>query len=96
MYKIITLSPGFIHAPLNAAETLFRGQEILNAKMFATSNRGNELMALKSLRDPFPGLPDFSPYKIPKRGKLYQMTTKYTKWSQNISNNSKIDQMVIK
>jgi hypothetical protein len=25
------------------------------------------------------GLPDFSWYKIPKRGKIYQMTTKYTK-----------------
>jgi hypothetical protein len=25
-------------------------------------------------------LPDFSRYKIPKRGKIYQMTTKYTKW----------------
>jgi hypothetical protein len=27
-----------------------------------------------------PGLPDFSWYKIPKRGKIYQMTTKYSKW----------------
>jgi hypothetical protein len=25
------------------------------------------------------GMPDFSRYKIPKRGKIYQMTTKYTK-----------------
>jgi hypothetical protein len=27
-----------------------------------------------------PGLPDFSWSKIPKRGKLYPITTKYTKW----------------
>jgi hypothetical protein len=27
-----------------------------------------------------PGLPDFSWFKIPKRGKLYQISTKYTKW----------------
>jgi hypothetical protein len=30
--------------------------------------------------DRFSGLPDFSWYKIPKRGKIYQMTTKYIKW----------------
>jgi hypothetical protein len=27
-----------------------------------------------------PGLPDFSWSKIPKRRKIYQITTKYTKW----------------
>jgi hypothetical protein len=43
-----------------------------------------------------PGLPDFSWSKIPKRGKIYQITTKYTKWPQNISNGRKIDQTVIK
>jgi hypothetical protein len=26
------------------------------------------------------GLPDFSFYSIPKSGKIYQTTTKYTKW----------------
>jgi hypothetical protein len=26
------------------------------------------------------GLPDFSWYKIPKRGKIYQITTNYTKY----------------
>jgi hypothetical protein len=26
------------------------------------------------------GLPDFSWFKIPKRGKIIQITTKYTKW----------------
>jgi hypothetical protein len=41
-------------------------------------------------------LPDFSWHKIPKRRKIYQTTTKYTKWPWNISNSSKIDQMVIK
>jgi hypothetical protein len=30
------------------------------------------------------GLPDFSWYNIPKRGKIYQSTTKYTKWTQNM------------
>jgi hypothetical protein len=33
-----------------------------------------------------PGLPDFSTYNIPKRGKKYQMTN-------NIQNGHKIDQM---
>jgi hypothetical protein len=46
-------------------------------------------------RSSAPRLPDFSWYKIPKRGKKYQMTTKYTKWPHNISNSSKIDQVVI-
>jgi hypothetical protein len=42
------------------------------------------------------GLPDFSWSKIPKQGKKYQITTKYTKWPLDISNGRKIDQMVIK
>jgi hypothetical protein len=42
------------------------------------------------------GLPDFSWYKIPKWGKMYQVTTKYNKWAQHILNGRKIDQMVIK
>jgi hypothetical protein len=29
------------------------------------------------------GLPDFSWCNIPKRGKIYQNTIKYTKWSQS-------------
>jgi hypothetical protein len=28
-----------------------------------------------------PGLPDFSRRMIPKAGKMYQMNSKYTKWS---------------
>jgi hypothetical protein len=32
------------------------------------------------------GLPDFSWYNIPKREKMYQTATKYTKWPQNIQN----------
>jgi hypothetical protein len=36
------------------------------------------------------GLPDFSWSKIPKWRKIYQITTKYTKWSYNISNGRKI------
>jgi hypothetical protein len=43
-----------------------------------------------------PGLPDFSGYKIPKQGEIYQMTTKYTEWPYNISNGRELDQMVIK
>jgi hypothetical protein len=38
------------------------------------------------------GLPDFSWYNIPKRGKMYQITIKYIKWPQNISNGHKIYQ----
>jgi hypothetical protein len=42
------------------------------------------------------GLPDFCWFKIPKRGEIYQVTTKYTKLPLNISNGRKTDQMVIK
>jgi hypothetical protein len=42
------------------------------------------------------GLPDLSWYNIPKRGKLYQMTIKYTKWPHNTPNDHKMDQMAIK
>jgi hypothetical protein len=35
---------------------------------------------LKTLEGSPPGLPDFSLSKIPNRGKIYQITTKYTKW----------------
>jgi hypothetical protein len=44
-------------------------------------------------------LPDFSWSKIPKGGKIYQITTKYTKRGKNIPNGHKIfpiDQIVIK
>jgi hypothetical protein len=43
-----------------------------------------------------PGLPDFSCYKIPKRGKIYHITTKYTKCPYNTLNGRKIEQMPIK
>jgi hypothetical protein len=42
------------------------------------------------------GLPDLSWYKIPKRGKIYQITPKYYKWLKNRPNGRKIDQMSIK
>jgi hypothetical protein len=42
------------------------------------------------------GLPDFSRCNIPKQGKIYQMTIKYFKWTQNIPNGRKIVQMAIK
>jgi hypothetical protein len=48
-----------------APSTLTRSQ------LLHISNRhSNEFMGS-------PGLPDFSCYKIPKRGKMYQTTTKY-------------------
>jgi hypothetical protein len=31
-----------------------------------------------------PGLPDFSLYNIPKRGKIFQIAIKYTKRQQNM------------
>jgi hypothetical protein len=43
-----------------------------------------------------PGLPDFYWYNIPKLGKIYQITMKYTKWPQNIPNGRTIDQMALK
>jgi hypothetical protein len=42
------------------------------------------------------GLPYLSWSNIPKLGKIYQITTKYTKWPYYICNGCKIDQMVIK
>jgi protoporphyrinogen oxidase len=42
------------------------------------------------------GLPDFSWYNIPKWEKIYQITIKYTKWTQYTPNGSKIDQMAVK
>jgi hypothetical protein len=42
------------------------------------------------------GLPDFSWYNIPKRGKMYQITTKYTKLPQDIPNYHKIYQITSK
>jgi hypothetical protein len=41
------------------------------------------------------GLPDFSWNNIPKRRKIYQITIKLTKWSQNTQTDRKIDQMTI-
>jgi hypothetical protein len=35
------------------------------------------------------GLPDFSWYKIPKRGKIYQLTTNHTKYPKNITKGRK-------
>jgi hypothetical protein len=54
------------------------------------------LVKAKSGKTGVAGLPDFSWSKIPKRGKIHQIITKYTIWPQNISNGRKIDQMVIK
>jgi hypothetical protein len=42
------------------------------------------------------GLPDFSWCNIPKRGKIYQMTIKYSVWPQNIQNDRKINKMAVK
>jgi hypothetical protein len=42
------------------------------------------------------GLPDFSWSKIPTRGKIYQITTNYTKWPKNRPNGHKIYQHVPK
>jgi hypothetical protein len=42
------------------------------------------------------GLSYFSWYNIPKRGKIYPMVTKSTKWSQNLPNGHKIYQMATK
>jgi hypothetical protein len=45
----------------------------------STSTNGNYVNVLKST-----GLPDFSWCNKPKWGKIYQMTIKYTDWSQSI------------
>jgi hypothetical protein len=48
----------------------------------ADSKYGNALPAYLQ-----PGLPDFSLYNIPKRGKIYQIAIKYTKRQQNMYTN---------
>jgi hypothetical protein len=40
-----------------------------------------------------PGLSDFSWYNIPKRGKIYQISIKYTKWPYNRPNGHKIEHL---
>jgi hypothetical protein len=42
------------------------------------------------------GLPDFAWYKIPKRGKMYQITTNFTKCPQNRTKDRKMDQVSMK
>jgi hypothetical protein len=42
------------------------------------------------------GLPEFSWYVLPKPGKMCQINTKCTKWSENFPNVRKVIQMVIK
>jgi hypothetical protein len=42
------------------------------------------------------GLPDFSCYNIPKRGKIYLNGKKYTKTGENMPNNHKIYKMAVK
>jgi hypothetical protein len=44
---------------------------------------------------PGTGLPDFFWYKIPKREKINQITTNYTKCPKNITKHLKMDQMTI-
>jgi hypothetical protein len=41
-------------------------------------------------------LPDFSWYNIPKWGKIYPMTPKYSQWPQNIPIGRIINQLSIK
>jgi hypothetical protein len=42
-----------------------------------------------------PGLPDFSSYKIPKREKIYQISTNYTNCPWNLTKDRKMDQVSI-
>jgi hypothetical protein len=51
-------------------------------KFYRETNRRVTIwkFATSSLELQISGLPDFSWYSIPKRGKIYQMTTNYTKW----------------
>jgi hypothetical protein len=41
------------------------------------------------------GLPDFYWYNIPKEGKMYQITIKYSKGSQYIPNSRQMDKMAL-
>jgi hypothetical protein len=50
----------------------------------------------RDVHDARSGLPDFSCFKIPKRGKINQVTTKYTQWPSNIPHGCKIFQMATK
>jgi hypothetical protein len=47
------------------------------------SAHGRRMFSLRSPKKSYitrAGLPDFSCHNIPERGKIYQITTKYTKW----------------
>jgi hypothetical protein len=59
-------------------------------------NENNRLKEEKQSHRTWSGLPDFSWYSTPKRGKYTKMTTKCKKLPQNIRNGSKIDQISIK
>jgi hypothetical protein len=75
-------------------KTFFKHQVALHLATFLrnhlvtlqSSNLGSQSFLLKLLFPLIfnfrrrPGLPDFSWYNIPKRGKYTKMNTKYTKW----------------
>jgi hypothetical protein len=64
------------------------------AQMFPTRRNNWETSSQPVVRFAFgTRLPDFSWYNVPKRVKIYQQTTKYTHWPQNIPSVYKIYQM---
>jgi hypothetical protein len=40
-----------------------------------------------------PGLPDFSWYNLPQRGKIYQMNIKCSKWSKKLPNSRRLNRL---
>jgi hypothetical protein len=76
----------------NALASYNAGVEVVNSEVVGLG----QILQFRNRIYRTAGLPDFSWYNIPKRGKIYQMTTKYTKWPKNVSNGRNIDQMDIK
>jgi hypothetical protein len=57
---------------------------------------GSRVGSSDSNNGPSAGLPDFSCYKMPKRGKIYQITTNFTKRPWYIAQDRNMDQVSIK
>jgi hypothetical protein len=81
------LIPSQFQQRASAAFALFfllRGQQCFVLGLKASAEQGCQIFLRTTYQN------------IPKRGKLNQTTTTYTKWSQTVPNGRKIDQMAIK
>jgi hypothetical protein len=70
--------------------------KIFSLCQFKLFQRVSFASAVRTHCCPGPVLPDFSWYNLPKRRKIYQITTKYIKWLHNIPTGCQIYQRAIK